>query len=99
MLIRLSDSDAASWKKALNRAALPNAKCVVFMKIDSVSDNTISFELKSLDATSKAVGDDRDYHLLKSVMGPLEALADNIKEPSFIVEYDLVRNIISVNTA
>ena len=66
----------AAWIEKLRRAALPGAARVTFSKSVRPEENAVSFELRSLNAAGKALGDDRDYDLLKAVIVPLERLAE-----------------------
>ena len=64
------------WKTALKRAALPGAARVVFEKCMDPQENAVSYSLKSYTVAGQAIGDDRDYDLLKAVITPLERLSE-----------------------
>lgn len=80
-----------SWIEALTFAALPGAVSVELTR-DVFVDNgtpTVSYRLRSLDAQGVAIGDERDYDLLKAAMGPLERLSEACEQDNFSVSLDL----------
>lgn len=82
-------SDA--WKKALEFAALPGAARVRFERQNLVEEGTptVRYSLRSETESGEAIGDDRDYDLLKAAMSPLEKLAEQYDHEQLMVELDL----------
>lgn len=82
-------SDA--WIKALRFAALPGAAKVRFEKQTRRAAGAVSvhYRLRSYSASGHAIGDDRDYDLLKAVMTPMEMLADAEDHKELKLELDL----------
>jgi len=68
---------SADWVKALRFAALPGAVTIIYERRYAIEDDTptIKHTLTSISASGGVIGDDRDYHLLKAAMTPLENLA------------------------
>ncbi|MEO0450518.1 MAG: hypothetical protein AAFZ74_09420 [Pseudomonadota bacterium] len=85
-----------AWIKALSFAALPGAAKVRLERSTSVEDGTptISYTLRSETDTGEAIGDDRDYDLLKAVMRPLEQLSETEDHNDFILELDLKTSVL-----
>ena len=69
------ERDEATWRRALRRAALPDALEAQFALTQS-APNQISYCLICRDAQGRKIGDDRDYDLLKAVISPLENLCN-----------------------
>ena len=76
------------WIERLRFAALPGAVRVRFACEADARDGSVSYTLKSFDATGHPIGDDRDYDLLKAAMSPLERLSEQMARP-FAIELDL----------
>lgn len=85
-----------AWIKALSFAALPGAAKVRFERRTSIEDGTptISYFLRSETESGEAIGDDRDYDLLKAAMRPLETLSESFDHNEFILELDLKNKIL-----
>ena len=82
---------SAAWTKALGFAALPGAALVRFEKRHVTEQDgalRTQFSLQSFSETGQTLGDDRDYDLLKAVIGPLEKLAPNTDHEDFMIELD-----------
>ncbi|MEM7458636.1 MAG: hypothetical protein AAF331_04150 [Pseudomonadota bacterium] len=80
-----------AWAQALRFAALPDAVSVEFERQDVIENGTPTtrYILRSMSAAGQAIGDDRDYDLLKAVMTPLEKLADAHNHNNLKLKYDL----------
>lgn len=90
------DTKAEKWKAALRRASLPDAVRVVYRLDTGVEDGvpTRKHRLTSYDASEAAIGDDRDYDILKAVMMPLENLAEDEAVNRLVVTLNLVSGSI-----
>ena len=80
-----------AWREALRFAALPGAARVRFQRQNLVEDGipTVRYTLRSETQAGNAIGDDRDYDLLKAVMSPLEKLAEHYDHKELRVVLDL----------
>ncbi|MEP1144732.1 MAG: hypothetical protein ABJH52_13505 [Henriciella sp.] len=85
------------WINALRFAALPGAAKVRFERQSVIEDGTSTtrYALRSEAESGRVIGDDRDYDLLKSVMGPLEKLAEQQDHRDLIVELDLINKTLT----
>lgn len=76
-----------AWIAALRRAALEDAHRVEFGR-ETKSVMEVSYTLNSYDADGEAMGDDRDYDLLKAVFSPLERLSETMPD-TFMIKLTL----------
>ena len=80
-----------AWRKALRFAALPGAARVRFRRQNLIEDGTptVRYSLRSETQDGQAIGDDRDYDLLKAAMSPLEKLAELYGQDELMMDLDL----------
>ena len=88
---------SGAWVNALRFAALPGAVKVRFERSETIEDGTptINIKLQSFSESGSAIGDDRDYDLLKAAISPLEKLSETQDHANLIVELDLKNNALS----
>ncbi|MEM9571000.1 MAG: hypothetical protein AAF996_06015 [Pseudomonadota bacterium] len=81
----------ADWVAALRFAALPGASSVLFERHFTTEDGTptTKHRLTSFSISGAAIGDDRDYDLLKAAITPLEILAASEQTDDLRVQLDL----------
>ena len=82
------------WKAALKRAALPGTVKVKFT-FSKPAPNEMSYRLSCYDDKGSAIGDDRDYDILKAVITPLENLCD---DDPVTATYDLNSDDLDIQT-
>ena len=71
----MGNTTPEKWTEKLSRAALPGAVKVAFFWTKTVDGH--AFSLKSWDEKDQAIGDARDYDLLKVHFEALGALAES----------------------